>query len=325
MKLPPTMQALVPGPTFVVAKGPAPAPAGAPAAAPAAAPVAAPAAAPTFAKKVELPSICKTQGKDCSSCTALAQCGWCALDKKCVDGTKLGPHKEQCLAYDFNFCVNMPCQARNTCTDCTTDRGCGWCAATNKCSGGDTKGPYIASNCAAGFAGKRKNWAHGLAAQKCPSDTPALHSSDLWRGLRKIMYKSQRRIARMSAKANAPYVAPPTKAPAPTPAPVFVMTTWFYPTTPAPKTTSTTVTTTTTTTTTTVTTLPPTTVKPVAPIKIVIAVDQNVKNGAHASNPVEKTVQATPAAAAKEEKKEGKDDKKEEKKDEKKAALPGIR
>merc|ERR1719198_680577 len=77
------------------------------------------------------------KANSCDRCTALAECGWCGLEGKCVEGSKLGPHTEQCLAYDFMHCPNIPCEQRSSCSDCLVDRGCGWCDATQKCAEGD--------------------------------------------------------------------------------------------------------------------------------------------------------------------------------------------
>lgn len=161
-------------------------------------------------------SLCATVSS-CSHCTALPECGWCALEMKCVDGTKLGPRTEQCLAYDFMHCSNIACDARTTCTDCLADHGCGWCASKAKCVGGDGSGPFTASTCPApsGFKGARPVWAHAFAATKC-EDTPPLHSSQLWESLRGLMYKSRARMARMDAQAAAAAasvaaVAPPAQ------------------------------------------------------------------------------------------------------------------
>lgn len=186
-------------------------------------------------------SLCAT-ASSCSRCTALKECGWCAMEQKCVEGTKLGPRTEQCLAYDYMHCTNIQCEARNTCADCLSDRECGWCASKARCALGDASGPFTASSCPApqGFVGARPVWAHSFSVTKC-QDTPPLHSSELWDNLRGIMYRSQTRIARMQAKAvPVPPPPVPVEVPAvPTPPPQYVATTWIMPTAPVPPTTTT--------------------------------------------------------------------------------------
>jgi len=297
-------------------------PVAAPAAPPAAPPW--PAVQPTPMPTVQpllAGSLCAT-ASSCSRCTALPECGWCGLEQKCVDGTKLGPKMQQCLAYDFMHCANIACDARNTCTDCLADHGCGWCASKARCAKGDGNGPYTASSCPAprGFVGGRAPWAHAFTAMKC-QDTPTLHSSELWDNLRGMMYKSQARIARMEAQAAvvppppvkpcATAVAPPPPPPATPPPPAyFVMTTWIMPAAP------------TTTTAATVTKKPTTTAKPCPtqtvplatpapqpekpPIEVHVDINQHVRNKAEAmahlpekeEAPVLETAAAPAAAGA---------------------------
>lgn len=253
-------------------------------------------------------SICAT-ATSCSRCTALTECGWCALEQKCVDGTKLGPKTQQCLAYDFMTCTNIACEARNTCSDCLADHSCGWCAGKARCAKGDGKGPVTSSSCPApnGFADSRPVWAHAFAATKC-QDTPPIHAPALWDSLRGIMYKSQTRIARMQAQAA--FVPPPPLAPCQTsppkpvsmgptnpPVPYFVATSWFMPQAPTTSTAAITTPKATTTAATTVKptpcpTMPPPSPRPpppppapkAPPIKINVNVDQVVRNKAEAGS-----------------------------------------
>mmetsp|Transcript_139254 Transcript_139254/g.242367 ORF Transcript_139254/g.242367 Transcript_139254/m.242367 type:complete len:472 (+) Transcript_139254:86-1501(+) len=170
--------------------------------------VSAPAPPPPVPAVAVLPlaasSVCAAQST-CSSCTALSECGWCALEQKCVDGTKLGPQNVQCMVYDFSSCPNIPCDARSTCSDCLMDTRCGWCASSATCIKGNSLGPHFANQCSATkmtAVEERGVWLHAQGSLQC-SSAPPLHTSKLWDSLRGMIYKSQARVARMQAQLKA--------------------------------------------------------------------------------------------------------------------------
>jgi len=166
-----------------------------------AAPPSAPLAPPIRPAAVTVQKLCGG-ASTCTLCTALPECGWCALERRCVEGNKLGPRFAQCVIYDFNHCTDIPCTSRSTCSDCVSDHACGWCAARAACVKGSSTGPFELASCPGPLSAPdgRPVWAHAADSAAQCLDVPPLHPNELWDSLRGLMYASQARVARMKAK-----------------------------------------------------------------------------------------------------------------------------
>jgi len=168
----------------------------------------------------------------CGLCTSLPTCGWCPLERRCVEGDKLGPRHTQCALYDFMMCPNLACEERASCSECTVDPTCGWCATTAACISGERSGPSDLSSCPPplDMPNSRSLWIHQSTTQQC-HNAPVLHPATLWSKLRGMMHKSQARIARLQASVREPFERPqhespmtpsaPLEPPPPAPSPVY--------------------------------------------------------------------------------------------------------
>lgn len=168
-----------------------------------------------------LPVLCE-KAVSCSQCTALPDCGWCALEGHCVSGNKLGPHNIACGGYEFSACSLGPCSSRSTCSSCVEDPQCGWCGATSTCTKGDETGPLESSECKVDPTSI--GWMHAGTALKCDSRL-GLNDANFWDSLKRIRYRSEARAAELVAgpeESNtlsntlAPTQAPSTSTPPPT-------------------------------------------------------------------------------------------------------------
>ncbi|KAJ6235298.1 hypothetical protein M0813_28740 [Anaeramoeba flamelloides] len=121
---------------------------------------------------------------DCNRCAAHyadRNCGWCASDKKCYQGTKSGSSNGKCKGVNWNYgsnakCLSSECNNYDSCDVCLThfaDRKCGWCTVDGlsyHCLSGDGMGA-TSMNCT-------DNWYYGPNA-KCtgPAPSPTVYPS----------------------------------------------------------------------------------------------------------------------------------------------------
>lgn len=192
----------------------------------------------TAAPVVVVSPICAT-ALSCAQCTALPECGWCAVEGRCVGGNKLAPHNIQCGGYQFNHCSIGACHARNTCDSCLENAQCGWCGVTSTCVRGDTTGPLMSSDCHASADEWSMVWTHTSHPEKCDA-AKDYHGDTLWGSLQSIMETSQARVTAFATGTVPPIVLPPTTPPPTSPPPPTRFPTTWVPVFPTTVTTTTT-------------------------------------------------------------------------------------
>jgi hypothetical protein len=189
--------------------------------APTTAPATTPAPTTTTAElttTLPLSYICSS-AESCDQCTSLPECGWCALEGRCVVGDKLSPTHEQCAAYEFNSCSNKACNAHSSCDDCLQDAQCGWCGSNSKCVKGTEAGPLFNADCPVGLKHWPIDWMHSNGKLKCGTNL-GLHNGALWNSLRTLMDASKARTARLEGTVATPITYAPTEPPT-TPPPLI--------------------------------------------------------------------------------------------------------
>lgn len=130
----------------------------------------------------------------CRSCADLPECGWCPLERLCVEGDKRGPHSYQCSIYEFTHCTPVSCNFRTTCSECIVDPDCGWCGTTATCSEGSGIGPLSQSSCPV-----RLRWAHASSTLQCDTVGEPLPTGSLWEAVHTLEDKSEQRLQASSA------------------------------------------------------------------------------------------------------------------------------
>jgi hypothetical protein len=98
--------------------------------------------------------------RDCNSCAAAAECGWCGATGHCLTGDQNGSAycpggwawtTGQCGGYGMytGYQTGDPCSRYQSCGPCAADAQCGWCAGVGRCMSGTGQGsPY----CPGGWA-----------------------------------------------------------------------------------------------------------------------------------------------------------------------------
>lgn len=76
-------------------------------------------------------SICRALN-NCTTCTSNPDCGWCAHENICVEGTSGGPLAGKCMFYSYQKCPEQTdCSKHKKCKECIADVACGWCNNIN--------------------------------------------------------------------------------------------------------------------------------------------------------------------------------------------------